>query len=351
MFYGIVIIIALCLAEFFLEYILFSRYNQKPLNIKTFEGSSDQPYHPSVLFFKEGWNGYKYWMVETPYPIGALPYRDRWECPTIHVSNDGVNWNSPSDPLRPIDDLEEKEIEEKDFFSDPHLVYREGRIECFYRFSKKIETGYHTYLLRKTSEDGLSWSNRETLLDFMSEESLSSVGDMVRSPAIIYENGEYVMWYVDTLDPNGNKNVCLSTSQDGYHWSSRKRCSLIGKGINPWHIDVAKIGNQYILTIYDFRDITIWQGEEKNIFNYKKTLLSPSYLLGCFYSEGLYRTSLIKDNNGLKLYFSAFDREKTYIGLMEGNNVDNLKIADYSGKRVKLSQFLPSFLWICRLQK
>ena len=76
--------------------------NQRPLDIKTFDGS-DSPYHPAVLSFKDGWNGYKYWMAETPFSPKAQPYPDRFECPTIHVSNDGINWTHLGDELKPID--------------------------------------------------------------------------------------------------------------------------------------------------------------------------------------------------------------------------------------------------------
>lgn len=55
-----------------------------PVEIKS------QPYHPSVCFFKEGWNGYKYWMAFTPMPKEALPYPDRWENPCLVASMDGI---------------------------------------------------------------------------------------------------------------------------------------------------------------------------------------------------------------------------------------------------------------------
>jgi hypothetical protein len=85
------------------------RCNQQPLDIKTFDGS-DSPYHPAVLYFKDGWNGYKYWMAETPFSPKAQPYPDRFECPTIHVSNDGVNWAYIGEELKPIDDLTEQQV-------------------------------------------------------------------------------------------------------------------------------------------------------------------------------------------------------------------------------------------------
>ncbi len=85
-----------------------------PLKIVT-PGNINQPYHPSVLFFENGFEGYKYWMAESPYPIRSiLPYRDRWETPCIHFSNDGKKWESIKD--NPIDDLTEEEIKNKYYF-------------------------------------------------------------------------------------------------------------------------------------------------------------------------------------------------------------------------------------------
>lgn len=41
-------------------------FNQKPLAIHTFD-DKESPYHPSVLFFEEGWQGHRYYMAETPF--------------------------------------------------------------------------------------------------------------------------------------------------------------------------------------------------------------------------------------------------------------------------------------------
>lgn len=341
----IIILFVVAIADYLFEYISFSKYNQTPLDIQTFDGSN-QPYHPSVIHIPEGWNGHKYWMVETPYPIGGLPYKDRWECPTIHVSENGKQWNSPSKKLIPIDDLNDLQIENHAFFSDPHLVMKNGTMECFYRFSSKKGEGYHTYLLRKTSHDGLTWTEREVLLDLMSEEALLTVGDMVRSQAILYENGQYQMWFVDCLDPKGKKNVCVSTSSDGYHWSQRKTCVLEGPATHPWHIDVNHIDNQYLLTIYDWKDLTLWTSEDGKSFTFSRKLLSPSFIRGSFYSEGLYRSSLIKDDEGYKIYFSAYDEHKTYIGLMAGKTLQNIIPVSINGCRVDFLHFPKTFLHI-----
>ena len=81
-------------------------------------------------------------MAETPYPLGEdgdwkglPPYRERWENPCVHVSKDGIHWNDFEDSQNPIDDLDENNIINKDYFSDPHLVFYKDTLECWYRIS------------------------------------------------------------------------------------------------------------------------------------------------------------------------------------------------------------------------
>ena len=79
-----------------IEYIRFSVSKEVPLKIETPDGYNE-PYHPSVLFFENGWHGYRYWMAFTPMPLKAShnPYTDRWECPCVYASNDGKTFVSP----------------------------------------------------------------------------------------------------------------------------------------------------------------------------------------------------------------------------------------------------------------
>lgn len=340
--YIIVIFFIFCL-EFFVEFLLFKQFNQSSLDIQTFDGSN-QPYHPSVLYFENKWNGFHYWMVETPYPIGGKPYRDRWECPSIHVSNDGIHWKSISDKSYPIDNLTEDEIRDKNFFSDPHLVSVNNHIECFYRLSQRENNHFHNLLLRKTSSDGKKWSEREMLIDMDSPKATCSVGDMIRSQAIIYSNKIYNMWYVDNVNTKGKKHICYSTSTDGKEWREKIECTLNGFDINPWHIDVIFTNGIYYLTIYDFNNITLWEGQNPTNFHFVKVLLEPSFLRGCFYSDGLYRASLVKDMSGFKLYFSAYTDKKTSIGLMQGNSPSTLKIKSINGYNTSFHHFVIPYL-------
>ena len=346
----ILALFGLVLLGYTAEYLVFNRYNQSPLSIETTEGTG-QAYHPSVLFCDIPWNGYEYWMAETPYPIDGQPYRDRWECPSIHVSRDGIHWQQPECLTNPIDDLSPSEISNHDFFSDPHLVMKDGRLECFYRYSRRTEEGYCTSLIRRTSKDGIHWQDRELLLDFTDTTCRATVGDMVRSPAILWQDGRYRMWFVDNADPKGYKNVCFSESSDGFNWSDKQICSLSGKRVEPWHLDLNYIDGEYILTVYDFSDLTLWQSLDGQSFEFVKTVLSPSGACGSFYSDGLYRSSLIRDDEGLKLYFSAYDDKRTRIGLMTGDTLDGLSVYSVNGPDESFFSYFRPYLktWKIRL--
>ena len=350
LFRWIIALVSFVLLEYCFEYLRFDKFNQSPLSLETIEGTG-QAYHPAVLFFREPWQGYRYWMAETPYPIGFLPYRDRWECPSIHVSQDGLHWQIPQGLTNPIDDLVPSELNNRDFFSDPHLVFKDGQIECFYRYSENTEGGYHTSLVRKTSPDGVHWSDRELLLDFYEPSCLATVGDMVRSPAILWQDGRYRMWFVDNVDPNGIKHVLYSESPDGRNWSVAQICALEGRNVEPWHLDLAFIDGVHYLTLYDFHDLTLWESSDGTSFVFSKTILSPSGVPGCFYSDGLYRSSLILDDEGYKLYFSAYDDRQTRIGLMEGPDPEQLQVLRVDGPYHTLLSFFKPFwmIWKVRL--
>ena len=329
--YVFLILVSSIAVNFTFQWFDLAKYNQAPLNIKTFDGS-DSPYHPAVLYFENGWNGYKYWMAETPFAPNCKPYRDRNECPSIHVSNDGYIWEEIS--KNPIDDLNEREIRELDYFSDPHLVFTDNRIECWYRLTKRYGNENNrsdVYLLKKTSQNGVDWNEREVLVS-LKEDHENGLGNMVVCPSIIYKDGIYHMWYVDS-ESMGERQLSYSTSQDGKIWDKKTNCQLFGKQINPWHIDVALIKGTYYLTCYDFKEITIFQAKDNRNFHFIKTLLKPS-TLGSFYGNGLYRASLIFDNN-YKLYFSCDDIFSTYIGVMEGNTIDSMKVASTCEKEFR----------------
>ena len=342
----ILVVICVILVDYIYQYNQFQKYNQAPLIIKTPEGSN-QPYHPSVIYIPEGWNGYKYWMAETPYPLGEdgdwkglPPYRERWENPCVHVSKDGIHWNDFEDSQNPIDDLDENNIINKDYFSDPHLVFYKDTLECWYRISRTQRD--ETYILRKYSADGIHWSERETVIDLQDPAVVrEGPGGMIVSPAIQKIGGRYCMWYVN--DIGESRSICRSFSDDGRNWQKKEYCRLSDTAVVPWHIDVQRIDSIYYMVIYDFRNLTLWSSRDGLFFEKRRLLLAPSPKLGSFYAGGLYRSALLRDDKECKLYFSAFDK-KTAVGLMRGNCPDSLKIYSVSGNKVSFFRFPVTYL-------
>jgi len=307
-----------------------------PLNIKT-PNNINQPYHPSVIFIEEGFSGYKYWMAESPYPISIKPYRDRWETPCIHCSNDGKFWHELRD--NPIDDLTELEIECKAYFSDPHLVLKEDCLECWYRLTTFNNLGSsRTYILRKTSRDGIRWSTRELLIDLFQSDKAFFFEKTIISPSIVYLNQTYYMWFVDKSGIEKNRSIRQIYSANGYKWSNSKICLLQGKYIDPWHIDVQFFDNIYYLLVYEleYNTITLWISKDGLNFNYNKEVLSPSHKFGSFYANGLYRACLVKNKKGFYIYFSCHNNKYSNIGLMFAQSDLNFKVVD-GGTRITMT--------------
>jgi len=319
--------------RFMLKGLRVARIGFKPMTINDFSGYN-QPYHPSVLYLEKGLFGHKYWMAQTPYPIGGLPYRDRWECPCIYWSNDGIKWET-NKTMNPLDDLSDSEISNGDYFSDPHLVYRSdtNELECWYRIThmnrnitdKKFQ--YPTYVVRKTTKDGVHWSERELLIDLQSK---SNFDDMVRSPAILWDNEKkiYRMWYVDTLPTLSNRNIVYAERMMAL--SGEKTITKMDYYIDPWHIDVNFFDGKYHLINYTLtgnQGLNYYESENGIEFNFFKVLLEPgrSFISG-FYRANLYRSCSIKAHDGIRVYFSASDGLKTSIGVLRGKNFRNLKM-------------------------
>lgn len=306
-------------------------YNQAPLQICTFEGSQS-PYHPSALFFPEGWSGHRYYLIETPFcsalPLRGKNYRDRYECPSFHVSEDGLHWSEPS--RNPIADLSADQVHARDYYSDPHLVYRDGRIECWYRLTERHGNyDLHTdvSILRKYTTDGVLWTREEQLAHLSATHPL---GAMVISPAVMYRGGKYHIWYVAGID--GQRDVAYATSENATDWTPAKHCRLRGYTINPWHIDVAHIDGVFWLIVFDRIDLSLWRSEDGETFDYVKSLLLPSHVIGSFYYKDFYRACLIKADGLYRLYFSADDSLKTSIGVMEGTSPDDMRLISVDGR-------------------
>ena len=332
------VICAICICDMAYHYIRLHKYNQSPLNIETFDGSNS-PYHPSVLYSSDGWGEYHYIMSETPFYFG-LPsvgenYRDQYEDPSIHFSKDGLHWTKCTEPLVK---LSKEEIDNRDYYSDPDLVWGPNGLECWYRMNRRYgtETNQDNIVLyRSILNKELYWSKPELIADLEHGDFCKSLGRTVISQTLLYEDGKYKMWY---HSGGGFKNGVLEYSETDTTlntWTKSKRLVLKGPKISPWHQHIMKDGKIYWLTIYDHqKNITIWKSIDGISFDFACMPIQHSGIIGSYYSHDLYRACLIKLPNKLyRLYFSADDGFKSSIGVMEGLSPASLKIISIDDKK------------------
>lgn len=305
-----------------------------PLRIQAAKGCLNHPYHPSVVYIEGGFGGHKWWMAQTPFPPFEVmaPYVDRYELPCIHYSDDGLKWHPIE--YNPIDDLTQKEIELQEYFSDPHLILRGDQLELYYRFSileNKSLVGNKTLLYRRTSKDGVHWSEREMVADLRNTKDVAIWGEQIISQAVLWKNGLYFCWYVDASHHISPRGVRVITSKDGVHWNSYQQCGFEGDdALQPWHIDVQYYQGKYQMMMFDVdANVLSWyQSDDAIHWTKKADLLTPSHKRGDFYENSLYRACSVWGNDRMRVYFSANNRLRSSIGLLESLEEVNFAIVN-----------------------
>lgn len=299
------------------------------------------PWHPSVVYASSGWNGHRWWMAQTPFPPHNVPpYKDRWELPCIHFSDDGIHWHSID--KNPIDDITDKQIKSYGYLSDPHLILVNDVLYCYYRLMSDWDKQTTIYLKRST--DGFHWSDRELVCSVA-----SAVREMV-SPAIVCTDGMFRMYYVDGHFTNLNRGIQMCESMDGVHFGEPFRVhyqtTSMFNSVIPWHIDVQRIGEKVYMVLYDQEQecLFLLLSTDGISFEIKQRLLQVSKRWGCFYNQKLYRACLVKAGQLFRVYFSATNGESAHIGLMESHTNDDWHIVDC---RSGLDHFvfIVSMLW------
>ena len=223
-------------------------------------------WHPSVVYIPEGFGGHQWWMAQSPYHPGVKlkPYQSRWELPCVHWSDDGITWYSIAQ--NPVDDVMPELLMEEDFLSDPHLVYKDGVLELYYRLTlqkNKVIYDSKTLLYKRTSSNG-------------------------------------------------------ETSVDGIHWKENCICGLRSYSDIPWHIDVQYINGKYHLLCYSDKvdRLSHLISDDGINWDFDTIVLTHSKSLCSFYSGQIYRSCLVLINETYHIYFSAATSFRSYIGLL-----------------------------------
>lgn len=114
--------------------------------------------HPSVVDMGYEWNGYRWWMANTPWPNRV----DSFENPCIYGSNDRINWYVPdglTNPIEPWDGIS------GNYNSDVELIWDSDnqRFVCFWRWVGGSLS--NVWIRAKVSSDGINWSSTVNLFE------------------------------------------------------------------------------------------------------------------------------------------------------------------------------------------
>lgn len=292
----------------------------KRLNLKSVYGDN-QAYHPKVISFKNKWNGYKYWMSYTPYPYGD----SKKENPHVVASNDGINFKFPSN-IKVLDEVKDT-AKGKRYNSDSHLVYNEinNELECWWRYVDDVSGDVTLY--RRVTTDGINWSSKEAVI------TANRKKQDYLSPAIIYEDNIYKIWFV-------RKNrVMYTESSDLKNFSKPIDLNIeYEDSVLSWHLDVIHTNKGYemILVAYSdwehrmYMNLYYTKSVDNKNYDIAKVILKPTTGTNNWNNSGLYRSSFIYEDGLYKVYYSGQGTNKAKgIGLVEGSSIFNLKTVKY----------------------
>lgn len=292
----------------------------KRLNLLSSYGDN-QAYHPKVISFDKKWNGYKYWITYSPYPYA----KSKYENPHIRVSNDLINWEEIGN-INPLDEVKNTDNGIR-YNSDPHLVYNNNtnELECWWRYVDSKENIIKIY--RRKTKNGTKWTKKEEIYT-----SKRDKNDWI-SPAIIYEDNLYKIWYVYK-----NKVHYIESSNLKDFTDDRIINIDYEDSVKSWHLDVIHTDKGYEMILVAFSDwnhralMNLYYTYSIDNTNYDiaKVILKPTTGTNYWDNSGLYRSSFIYENNKYYVFYSGQGTNNAKgIGLMSGKDIFNLKSVNY----------------------
>lgn len=299
-------------------------------NAQTYIDSFDNQYemlHPSLKFFEDGWNGWKYWLVYTPMPTNKSPYTDRYECPCIAVSNDLLNWQTPVGLKNPIIDLNEEEIERKDYFSDPSMVINNNVMEIWYRKTNGSNPNI-TDIYRISSTDGVNWTNIEKVVDSQNVNNGLGEGlnNTMRSQQILYENGEYISYYGGHQSGAGVVVTKTNNPSTGI-WSTPVKINFIDApyDFTVWHFGLIKENKYYYMIAYDsvYKRLVYFKSDDGLNFRFKKIIAVPTSQILDYYQSYPFFDGKWNVMTTI-LTYSNLDKQKYGFALLRGDSLELL---------------------------
>jgi hypothetical protein len=269
-------------------------------------GAADGQYtHPSVVYFAEPWNGYRYWMAATPLPSGVNTY----ENPCILASNDGTTWVVPAGGANPI-----ATAPGGTFYSDTELVRDADRLWCVWR----QVTGANGVLWASSSINGITWSPPVSIMPASTQTPVS--------PAIVRWGNGWAMWGVDISTGNTSTYVVRMYTANAIIGPWTAPAAGVATNLiratsvfDPWHLAVLRANGHLLMLMYATANGAAPTGVYlcSSVDGVTWTIpprpcMSVNALAGQFDTTQLYRASAlliheIGGNDWLDIYYGAAD--------------------------------------------
>jgi len=211
--------------------------------------AAGQAMHPSVIDFGAGgWNGYRYWMAETPLTNGA----EAKENPCILVSSDGDTWSVPTGGSNPIVAAPGG----SSYNSDPNITYYGGKLYLLNRVSDGA-TLNDIYILE--SSDGITWSAPVKIIE---------AGDAlaILSPCVIFDGYKWCMWCFNSTSGRLERRAAPSIYGP---WTDPVKCFIAQTpATSLWHLSVLRLTNGNYLLVKTNADTDLWLGTSADGFSW-----------------------------------------------------------------------------------
>ncbi len=248
-------------------------------------------------------------------------WRKKKAC-AVTFSDDGIHWSAPQITLA---------HDESTGWEDRVNRNCVLKIDGVYKMWYTGQAREHSYIGYAESTDGIHFERKCAEPIMISEYPWE--GESVMNPCVLYENGEYRMWYSagETYEPNV---LAYATSKDGIHWDKlRFNPIIVCDPDNTYEqarvggCQVIKVEDEYYIFYIGYEDIDtarICVAKSKDgVIGWEKSPLNPivSPDAGTWDGEACYKPSVIWNEEEQKwmLWYNGRNGIDEFIGLAEIN--------------------------------
>jgi hypothetical protein len=286
--------------------------------------------HFSPVYFKNGFNGWKYWMAFTPYPDSDSVY----ENPCIVVSQDGRTWTVPTGVTNPIF---AKPTAASAYNSDTDLYWDDtnSRFVLVWRTAGEL-SGTDTGLFVSTSADGITWATRTRIWT-----GVISLTD-IASPSIWYNDTiakwEIVGHRIDAASPFPFVKITSSSLLSGWDAASTVLTMTEPSGRAWWHSTFRRLPGGIIVGLLQDNNGT--PGASGNLYSAYSADGATFYTSSLDLNGSWYRPSFVLRDDVLdgewvcEFYGSKLTTSGTYRAMLRFNKGEGM--ADFLQTRSAL---------------